>query len=326
VTFEPKVTVLIPCHSLQYLDTAVRSVAAQTLARNSYEVLLIADRIDIRQAAAILRDAAVNFRIKESLQPGIVSALNLGIASISTEYIARMDEDDIMLPHRLEAQIDFLEKNPGFVAVGGQLALIDSSGNFLDYGTYPKLVRKERDFFYRGSPMPHPATTIRTSVLQTVGGYRNFVPEDWDLWIRLSEQGRIRNLDEVVLQYRVHNKQLSRNRFYSDMQIPKLLLISQFARRNSLRDSPESLSERELWARVTSTQLEVVSPSYVRASRKMSGHLNFRQKFQELRKQKFGPRLVFHVIRKPILSLVFVQEKIERVLMIRRIEVNGRGF
>ena len=105
-----KVTVLIPCHSLQYLEQSIKSIEGQTLSKERFDVILIADRIDLTEADRILGKFTIKHTIIESHIPGIVPALNLGLSHLKSKYIARMDEDDVMMPNRLEKQMKFLEE------------------------------------------------------------------------------------------------------------------------------------------------------------------------------------------------------------------------
>lgn len=46
------------------------------------------------------------------------------------ELIAILDSDNIFLPDKLEKQVSFLDKNPGFDAVFTHAIIIDKNGDF----------------------------------------------------------------------------------------------------------------------------------------------------------------------------------------------------
>ena len=77
MTGQHLITILIPCHSLEYLEKSVKSISNQTIGEESFEILLIADRIDRIEAAQILSRFSMRHTIIESPTPGIVPALNL---------------------------------------------------------------------------------------------------------------------------------------------------------------------------------------------------------------------------------------------------------
>ena len=53
----------------------------------------------------------------------------------------------------------------------------------------------------------HPSVMTLRAAVQTVGGYHaEFEPaEDFDLWLRLGEVGRLANLPEVLMKYRQYS-------------------------------------------------------------------------------------------------------------------------
>lgn len=216
---------------------------------------MIADRIDVNSADAILMKSELNYRIMQSDEPGIVPALNLGLKSITSEFVARMDEDDVMLPKRLQLQYDYLRKNNTVLAVGGQLALIDIENRITGLTSYRTNVGISNHHLFESSPIAHPAVMFRRQVVNQIGGYRSFLPEDWDLWVRLREIGPIHNLKERVLNYRVHPGQLSSEKMYAQAIGKRFVSTSYFARRESIKDHPEKSEDSLLWLEETQSKL-----------------------------------------------------------------------
>lgn len=249
------ITVLIPCHSLNFLQESIESIRLQTFSKRDFEVLLVADRIDVAVADEILMKSKLNYRITESDEPGIVPALNLGLKNITSEFVARMDEDDVMLPWRLQLQFDYLRKNQNVLAVGGQLILIDVENRVTGFTSYRKNIRINNHHLFDGSPIAHPAAMFRREVVNQIGGYRSFLPEDWDLWVRLREIGPIHNLEERVLNYRVHPGQLSRKKMYAQAIGQQFVSTSYFARQESIKDHPENHEDPWLWLEKTQSNL-----------------------------------------------------------------------
>ena len=87
-------------------------------------------------------------------------------------------------------------------------------------------------------PLIHPAVAMRKSAVLRVGNYRPAYPacEDRDLWLRLSEIGKVGNLDEVVLSYRLHFESFSHK--YSKQQSHFRQKAIQEARNRTGRDVP----------------------------------------------------------------------------------------
>jgi len=261
---QQRVTILIPCHSLEYLEMSVKSISSQTISEDSFEILLIADRIDRVEAAQILGRFNIRNTIVESRVPGIVPALNLGLKYVNTEYVARMDEDDIMTPSRLEVQLRHLEENHKVLAVGGQLEFIDQDGNSIGKASYKKKIRLNNADLLKNSPLAHPATMFRLESVRSVGGYRDFLPEDWDLWIRLREIGPVENLRTTVLKYRIHPKQLSREKMYAQNLAQQYVAASFFARKVNISDHPHGEETPGEWLQNTQKHLREISKEYIK--------------------------------------------------------------
>jgi len=142
--------------------------------------------------------------------PGQV-ALGLAVSQVESEFIARLDSDDVAMPERLSLQIEFLDKNRTSVAVGSYIDLIDASGLVLKAGSqYPRLIKKGSLII--NSPIAHPASMFRRESYLLAGGYDTRASdgvEDFDLWQRMLTFGSISNIPEALTQYRQHDDQLS---------------------------------------------------------------------------------------------------------------------
>jgi hypothetical protein len=121
-----------------------------------------------------------------------------------------MDADDIALKDRLSRQVAFLEENPQVAVLGGAVELINTDGAVLRTSVNP-LTDSDIKKCLDNCPFWHSTVVIRKSALLAVGGYRKVVvdAEDNDLWLRMGEKFELANLPQVLLQYRVHNAQVS---------------------------------------------------------------------------------------------------------------------
>ena len=242
-----RISVLIPCHSTKFLSESIASIREQTLSKNEFEIVIVADRVNPVEVVDILEGSQLNYRIISSESPGIVAALNTGLQNISSEYVARMDEDDLMYPSRLQVQLKYLEGALDCVAVGGQLELIDENGSRIAESKFQKRIGTSYKELFLSSPVAHPAALIRRSAISEIGGYRAFLAEDWDLWVRLRDVGEVHNLSQKVIKYRVHSNQLSRQKMYQQSRSRLIVGVSYFARQAKLVDGPGSSSELDAW-------------------------------------------------------------------------------
>lgn len=216
-----EISVLLPATSPKYLGVALQSIAEQSINHELLEIILVIDGME-RNLVTSLVPEKLQSRTKIVASPasGIVPALNQGVLQCTGKYIARMDHDDVMLPRRLETQYLFLEKHPEVSIVGGQTYYINSNGERISRQRYPKSNERIKRFLPYINTFSHPAVMIRSKSLANVASYRLNIPEDWDLWCRLLQQHKGQNLSEFVLEYRLHDSQLSRTDLYSSIETP----------------------------------------------------------------------------------------------------------
>lgn len=146
---------------------------------------------------------------------GFVENLNLGIIQAKGKYIARMDADDVAHPERLQKQYEFLEKNTDIFLVGTSANLIDEKNK--NIGHFSAICREEnlKKMMLKKNVIFHPTIMFRK---EKNIFYRDkfWGCEDYDFYLRLySENKKIVNLSDTLLDYRILNQSLSRagNRF-----------------------------------------------------------------------------------------------------------------
>lgn len=150
---------------------------------------------------------------------GLGYTLNKGVNLCSNEIIMRMDSDDIMFPNRLHKQIEFMNNNKECVLSGAQIEMFKIiNGNKVNMGktTHPNLdIQTFKNNTSQHWLMNHPTFCFRKSGILSVGNYNNNIHsmcEDFELILRvLKEYGKIKNMQEPLLYYRLHEDQLTFN-------------------------------------------------------------------------------------------------------------------
>ena len=212
-TSTPRISCLLPVYNGEaFLEEAIKSILGQTF--TDFELVVVDDGSTDSTPAILAALAAKDPRVRIVRQAngGIVAALNAGLAACRGEYVARMDADDIALPHRFQFQLDYLDAHPGCVLVGGVAKSLKSDGSIGGRTTGGRHQRTDLTCFPpKIAVSMHPLITVRREALLKVGGYRSDFPhaEDYDLFIRLSKLGGIDNPDEDVLIYRRHEGAIS---------------------------------------------------------------------------------------------------------------------
>lgn len=212
----PLLSVLLPVreHSA-FLAPAVESILAQSL--DDFECLIIGNANITQWQHHLPTDTRI--RILQRPCPGIVSALNTGLAAATGQFIARMDADDISLPNRLAAQVDFLRSNPEISIAGTRIELFVEEGelregnktyqNWLNSLTDPDSIKHN---LYVESPLPHPTWMAAREVFQRLNGYRDCSwAEDYDFLLRANHLGmKMAKPSATLFRWRDHSDRLTR--------------------------------------------------------------------------------------------------------------------
>lgn len=231
------VSVLIPCYRIdKYLIEALRSVnnSAQML---EVECVIVANNLN-KEELASLREICEDYlttpyRVLDAGVTDLVGALNYGLYRIENEYVARMDQDDIMLPNRLIRQIEYLETNKNISLVGSATEVIDSNGQVLgiqEFPSSPKEIRKSLRF---GNSISHPTIMFRKDHILSIGGYNPLFTqaEDYALYVELCNAGySLANLTEPLLQYRVGDQQVSNKSRAAQISTTRAIVVLQWFR------------------------------------------------------------------------------------------------
>jgi hypothetical protein len=119
-----------------------------------------------------------------------------------------MDQDDISLPHRLQCQVNHLDRHPSNGVVGGQILKKKDKIISWKYPISSSAITCRCAF---GVPFAHPAVMMRRELVDYRPGYD--YAEDWDLWDRLvCKKARWANLENPILSYRENSEGMSRKK------------------------------------------------------------------------------------------------------------------
>ncbi|WP_319453450.1 MULTISPECIES: glycosyltransferase family 2 protein [unclassified Mycobacterium] len=201
----PVLSVVLPAYNAAAtVRAAAESVLNGTIA--ALELIIVDDGSTDGTGAAVA-DLEADPRVRVISRPnkGLAASLNEAIACATAPFIARMDADDVCMPDRFEVQLQYLVDHPDVVMVGGQIRRV-INGEAESQSRLP-LEHDEivADLLHGQHAVCHSAIVIRRSALDVIGGYwEHGVAEDWDLYLRLAEVGKVANVDRHVLDYTFH--------------------------------------------------------------------------------------------------------------------------
>lgn len=231
----PKVTVLMPTYNVApWVEEAVRSVLAQT-----YQdfVLLVMDDCSSDNTVEVVRsiqDSRIRIE-KNAHNLGLSANLNRGLSLVDTEYVARMDGDDIAEPTWLEKEVAVLDAHPeiGICSAGWEWF-----GSKTGTGRYPELPEDNKANLLFGCTVIVP--TFRMSLYRDLGlRYREdaFPAEDYRFWADCVRHTQIYNIQETLFRYRMHETQICSAK--RDAQIVKVSEVRRYMLQWLNPDIPE---------------------------------------------------------------------------------------
>lgn len=207
---KPLVSVIIPVYNGQkYLKETVLSVQKSNY--RNFEVILVNDGSKDKSLELCykLKEKYKNIRVFSfKNNRGLSNILNYAVRKAKGKYIARINQDDLMVSNRIFSQVYFLENNSDHVLVGGNLKLVSEKGKQIDVLSYPQTDQEIRNNWLYLNAFADPAVMYRKKTFLKVGNYyQNFYPaDDYHLWFRMGEEGKVANLNHVVTKFRVHDE------------------------------------------------------------------------------------------------------------------------
>lgn len=212
----------------EFLSEAVKSILSQTY--RNLEFVIVDDASEDSSWQIIQKFSRKHKQIKIYRNPrnlGVSETVKKAIALARGEFLARMDADDIALPKRLEKQVNYLLNHKETVAVGGQCLLINKNGDVVGEKNFPTSFSDIYKYIYKFIPLQQPTLMIaRHRLPKQFEYYRDGMDtaEEVELLFKLFRYGKVENLPDTVLMYRLHDKNTSL------LDIRKTFLLTLLAR------------------------------------------------------------------------------------------------
>lgn len=247
------ITVLMSVYNGErWLEESIISVLNQTF--TDFEFIIVDDG-STDQTAEILeqftqRDSRV--RVLTKGNSGLADSLNYGISHSRGEWIARIDADDICEPSRLEKQVAITQSDSSIVLVGSGLVIIDEFGKKHRQHSYPaghyRLVQR---LARHGAFPPHSSALFKKAALRRQTAYRTRIrrSQDRDLWLRLSEKGKIACVNKPLVRIRKHSAQVSHEESGKRQLVDShVAMVSYWLRRCGVQDPVDFYSDSDFTA------------------------------------------------------------------------------
>lgn len=210
----PRVSVIMPCYNAAAtILGAIASVQAQTF--DDWELIVVDDGSadDSAERVAAVRDPRIV--LARQRNGGSAAARNRGLREARGEFIAFLDSDDSWDPTFLARMVDALAPRADAVLAycGWQnLGITGGRGAPFVPPDYDGLDRAET--LLGGCRWPIHGALVRRQAIERAGGFddRLQAAVDYDLWLRVSDQGALVRVPAVLAFYHHHGgEQITKN-------------------------------------------------------------------------------------------------------------------
>lgn len=199
----------------EYLRQSLDSILSQTMLPD--EIVMVKDGPLTDELETVLEEYKDKFPLFKIValneNVGLGRALNEGLKHCSHELVARMDTDDICMPHRFSTQIAAFEAHPECDLVSAWIdEFVDSVDNVRSTRSLPEFHEQIYEYGKKRCPVNHPVTMFKKSAVEAVGGYKHCLNlEDYYLWARMLVCGaKFYNIQESLLWFRFSDEVFKR--------------------------------------------------------------------------------------------------------------------
>ena len=250
----PLVSVIMSVYNTpaEFLNEAIQSIIQQTY--DNFEFIIINDGSSLKETLICLdqyrnKDSRVLI-IDNEQNIGLTKSLNRGLSYCKGKYIARMDADDISLPHRLEKQVEYMERHKDICLLGCNTICFNDTGIICDesksFNRYTLPGVRQIRLLFENAGYPHPTFMLRSIFLkENAISYREDIKRAQDYAITtdiILAGGKMHLLEEPLVKYREHSGQISSKSYSEQIEYQAKTAVRR------LQSTFSSLSDDDCWA------------------------------------------------------------------------------
>ena len=226
---KPLVSVVIPTYNRkEYVKQAISSVLNQSTIFE-FEIIVVDDGSTDGTCSAV-QEFGENVRFFSQTNRGVSSARNFGVTNSKGTYVAFLDSDDLMIPSRLQSQVDFLNKYDDVGLVAGNYSLFDSNIGVIENRHFDHSllgIKKNSEgivnnFYVNSIKVNNPlfcTALVRRNLFLSLKGFDEELIkcEDFELSARIAAVAKIGIIDKplVLVRHQGHERLSTDPRFAS---------------------------------------------------------------------------------------------------------------
>lgn len=197
------ISVLMPAYNCgKYIKSAIDSILNQTF--KEFEFIIIDDGStdNTEEIVSSLKDSRIKYRKTEN--KGTSAALNYGVSLCKSDWIARIDADDVNTHNRLEKQVNFIEANPECDIISSWSIYFKDPSRIIFLLKEPLYHKEIYDYLNIHNPINQSAMICRKSIFTNFSYNEQLNSnEDYDLMYKLRDNVTFANMPEFLVYTRV---------------------------------------------------------------------------------------------------------------------------
>ena len=216
-----KLAVILPAYNAEnFITECLDSLLNQTF--SDFCILAVNDDSTDNTGKILENYAAKDARLRvyhfseNQGEPAVMQFIMDILKDMDMEYVARMDADDICVPHRFEKQVQYLDDHPEIDILGSNAVLFydrqaDKEPKVSDLTLLDKDIKAHLSLARRH--MINPTTMWRHSSIKAlaINYAQTATAPDFHMWVQCAlHQKKFANLPEPLLFYRIHQGQASK--------------------------------------------------------------------------------------------------------------------
>jgi glycosyltransferase involved in cell wall biosynthesis len=209
-TYElPLISVVMAAYNVEeYLPESIESTLTQSY--SNFELIIADDGSSDNSLKVMQSYKDRRIKIIKCVHD-FVPSLNAAMNAAQGKYIARMDSDDVMMPQRLEIQLEYMETHPAIAASGGFAHYFGLNQGAITVATEHIEIAT---IMLHDNTIVNPSSIIRKDFLKTNDLHyksRYAYSEDFKMWTDIITcGGKLSNIPCFLVNYRSREGQLTR--------------------------------------------------------------------------------------------------------------------
>lgn len=207
----PPLTVILPARNA---EATIASAIASTLNQSytDFELWVLESRSNDLTAEVARSFTDPRIKVFELGPTGFQGALQYAIENASSEWLARMDADDLMFPDRLKVQMEVIAQRPDLVLIGTAYALLTPFGHIFERVSSGESREIDTSILGWGRSFADASTIFRRRIALDVGGVDpEFTIGDVPLWFRMLAKGKGWEIGQPLYLAKLHPGSMSGN-------------------------------------------------------------------------------------------------------------------